>query len=129
MSPACKGLTYSYSNDKKYAHAQILHNIMFCGLSFEITCVEDKSIATCANVICLLLLFEKIKTDKASSHIDENDTTLSCAYWRIGLQPDSLSFVNVLFKSLVVFAIMWLYSFVIVTISVQLVILSMFKNL
>ena len=31
---------------------------------------------------------------KASSHIDENDPTSSCAYWRIGLKPNSLSFVK-----------------------------------
>ena len=35
---------------------------------------------------------------KASSHIDENDPTSTCAYWRIGLKPNSLSFVNVRFK-------------------------------
>ena len=50
---------------------------------------------------------------KASSHIDENDPASSCAYWRIGLKHNSLPFVNVRFKSLVMFAWMRLHSFVI----------------
>ena len=41
---------------------------------------------------------------KASSHIDEIDPTSSCAYRRIGLQPNSILFVNVRFKSLAMFA-------------------------
>ena len=73
---------------------------------------------------------QSLSNVKASSHIDENDPTSSCVYWRIGLQPDSLSFVNVRFKSLLMIAWMRLYLFVIVAISVvRRKILSMFKKL